>query len=204
MFATRPFNGRSRLRRDFGTSDALVLLPLRTLIFRMPTLVRSLTPVPCERTAQISSGFPLGFSPMSCSRECRFPDAPKCRWRWISATCLLQWMVQIPSGFRDLRCLDSYDLENPEFPMADIPMTNPVQLPQIRRLSGICLRSDDSDLFSSCAPPPEANLRVTPPDLTTVGISFTRSTTVGSSLLCASSGAPPGRELINVPGLFFP
>jgi hypothetical protein len=55
-FATCPRRRTARIdSRGFGTYDVLVLMASRTPISRSPTFVRSLTPVPCERTAQILS-----------------------------------------------------------------------------------------------------------------------------------------------------
>jgi hypothetical protein len=49
--------GKSRI----AISICMSLLFPETPISRSPIFVRSLTPVPCERTAQILSGFSLGF-----------------------------------------------------------------------------------------------------------------------------------------------
>jgi hypothetical protein len=86
-------------------------------------------------------------------------------WHSIATTRPQEWTVPIFPVFRDLKCLDSIVLENPDFPSADIPMAPPLvgisspvhedltpsQLLQIRRLSGIYPRSNELDPFSFCA-----------------------------------------------------
>jgi hypothetical protein len=47
------------------------------------------------------------------------------RWCLIAATRPSKWTVSIMSGYRDFQCPGSYDLENSDLPMADIPMTTP-------------------------------------------------------------------------------
>jgi hypothetical protein len=71
----------------------------------------------------------------------------------------LQRMVHIAQVFQNLKCLDFLHFKNPDFLMATISMVTPLvgispvvyedltpsQLLQIRRLSGICSRSNGSD-----------------------------------------------------------
>jgi hypothetical protein len=87
--------------------------------------VRFLTPVPPERTALIISGFHLGF-PRSCVHgNTDFPMRQMPMALDLRHVPFCQRTVQIPSGFRDLRCPSSPDLENSDFPMADIPTAKP-------------------------------------------------------------------------------
>jgi hypothetical protein len=97
----------------------------------------------------------------------RFLDAEYADDHSISTTCLHQWMVYIAPVFRDLECLDFLVLENLDFPSVGLPIASPLvgisspahedltpsQLLQIRRLIGICSRSDGSDPFSLRTPP---------------------------------------------------
>jgi hypothetical protein len=84
--------------RGFGTYDVLNSLSSGTPISRSATFVRSLTPVPCERTAQISSGnrgsrFPV--AQFLYPRKLRCPDS-----LGSHAMRPRRWTVQIRSGNR--------------------------------------------------------------------------------------------------------
>jgi hypothetical protein len=114
----------------------------------------------------------LVMSRVSCPRECRFPDAPKRQWRLISATCPL--LTDGPDPHRDFMVIDVSTLTTSRISISRWPISrwlNLVQLPQIRRLSRICPRSDNLDLSFLCAPPPEAKIYATPPDPMAYGIS---------------------------------
>jgi len=88
----------------------------------------------------------------------------------------------------DTRNFTGYELSPRQPPNAETRwpksrLLSLMQLLPIQWLPGFLLRSDGSDLFSSCTPPPEANLRATLPDPTADGISLMRSDDCRSSSL---------------------
>ena len=71
--------------------------------------------------ALIISGFSPGISLISCPWECRFPDVPNVDGTRSLPRVLLPTDGPDPVGISQLALPGSYDLENPEFPMADVP-----------------------------------------------------------------------------------
>jgi hypothetical protein len=126
MVATRPPNGRSRFRRDFGTSVVLFPSTSRTPILRM-LIFRSfdgfLPPVHRTDGPDYVGGSDLDFSRFLVNGNADFPMCLNVDGAGSPPRVSLPTDGPDPIGFHNLQSLDSYDLENPEFPMADIPMS---------------------------------------------------------------------------------